>query len=51
MSFQALSPDESALIGMMAFLSPDIIPTALFQLEETAVTVPASVKFCQEEYK
>jgi hypothetical protein len=50
MSFKTLKPDESSLIGVMAFLSPDIIPTALFQIDQITIPVTSSLKFCQEEY-
>lgn len=50
MSFKALKPDESSLIGVMAFLSPDIIPTALFQIDQITISVPHVLKFCQDEY-
>lgn len=51
MSFNALKTNETSLIGIMAFLSPDIIPITVFQVGEKVVSVPSIINFCQEEYK
>ncbi|KAH8807474.1 P-loop containing nucleoside triphosphate hydrolase protein [Xylogone sp. PMI_703] len=49
LSFQSLSEKACAILGVLAFLSPDNIPQALFE-PRTADIFPDSLKFCNSPF-
>lgn len=49
MSFRSLSKRASAILGTLAFLSPDNIPQALFEPKEPT-DFPESLQFCQDPF-
>ena len=49
MSFQSLSEKAGAILRVMAFLSPDFIPQALFEPKDLSA-FPDSLKFCEDPF-
>ena len=49
MSFRSLSEKTSAILRVLAFLSPDIIPQALFEPKDSNA-LPDSLKFCEDPF-
>jgi len=49
LSFRSLNEKTRALLGVLAFLSPDSIPQALFEPKDLKV-LPDSLKFCEDPF-
>ncbi|KAI0869266.1 P-loop containing nucleoside triphosphate hydrolase protein [Hypoxylon argillaceum] len=49
MSFKSLNDRASAILGVMAFLSPDSIPQSLFE-PKGSIPFPDSLKFCEDSF-
>ena len=49
MSFQSLNDKTSAILRLLTFLSPDIIPQALFEPKDSSA-LPDSLKFCEDPF-
>ncbi|KAG8404939.1 hypothetical protein J3459_022391 [Metarhizium acridum] len=49
MLFQSLNESTCAILGVLAFLSPDSIPQALFEPKDPG-NFPVSLKFCQDPF-
>ncbi|KAI7288787.1 hypothetical protein KC343_g1092 [Hortaea werneckii] len=49
MSFQSLNKQSSAILGVLAYLSPDAIPQAIFEPKDASV-LPESLKFCEDAF-
>lgn len=48
MSFEVLVPDSRHLLGVLSFISADIIPQDLFMVRED-LELPDRLQFCQNE--
>ncbi|KAL6409723.1 NB-ARC and TPR domain protein [Ilyonectria robusta] len=48
LSFRSLGKRTSAILGVLAFLSPDSIPQALFESKDSS-GFPATLRFCQKK--
>ncbi|KAI9668929.1 MAG: hypothetical protein M1829_005241 [Trizodia sp. TS-e1964] len=49
MSFRSLNERASAILGVLAFLSPDSIPQSLFEAKDPSA-LPDSLKFCKDSF-
>lgn len=49
LSFKSLSDESRTILGIMAFLAPDSIPQALFEVSDPAC-LPESLKFCVDPF-
>ena len=49
MSFRSLDGKTRAILGVLAFLSPDAIPEALFEPKDPSA-LPDSLKFCEDTF-
>lgn len=49
MSFKTLSEQSRTILGVMAFLAPDSIPQALFEVDDSD-DLPHSLKFCTDPF-
>ncbi|KUJ22180.1 uncharacterized protein LY89DRAFT_778484 [Mollisia scopiformis] len=47
LSFKSLNPQSHTILGVMAFVEPDSIPQALFELDSPD-DVPESLRFCSD---
>ena len=49
MSFQSLKKRSGTILGVLAFLSPDNVPQALFEPKDTKA-LPDSLRFCEDPF-
>lgn len=52
LSFESLKPSESCLLGVMAFLSPDVIPIHMFSMTGVVKErAPEVLSFCGDDFR
>lgn len=53
LSFRSLRPQSQALLGVLAFLMPDLIPLELFEGtdDDDVVLFPDGLAFCSDEFE
>lgn len=50
LSFKSLSPESSAILGVMSYVEPESIPQALFE-PASADSLPPSLAFCSDRIR